>query len=68
MIPMKRDLFDLMIHEVFIKPRLPKPRELENAIRQILAHDPMRAERAVGSLYGSLFKRAEAKYDGKRAR
>ena len=36
-------------------------RGVEDGIRQVLRHDPMKAERAVGALYGGAFKNKEAR-------
>jgi len=38
-------------------------RDVEDGLRQILRKDPMKAERAVGALYGGVFKNKEIRYD-----
>jgi len=37
--------------------------EIERGLRQVFARDPVRAERAVGNLYGQVFKNKELRYD-----
>jgi len=38
-------------------------RDVENGLRKVI-RDPMKAERAIGTLYGSAFKKKEKLYDG----
>jgi hypothetical protein len=38
-------------------------RDIEGTLRKAMAHDPERAERAVGVLYGGVFKNREMIYE-----
>jgi hypothetical protein len=41
--------------------------DVANGLRQVI-HDPIEAERKVGALYGSVFKKKEAEYDARGGR
>jgi hypothetical protein len=36
--------------------------DIERELRKVLAHDPMKVERAVGTMYGYAFRKAESDY------
>jgi hypothetical protein len=58
---MKRELLTQLLREAY-GPAEFSVRNIADELRKILRNDPdpMRAERAVGTLYGSVFKRREA--------
>jgi len=55
----KYDLLEQAMREVFGPPSITLA-DIERELRKAMRHDPIRAERAVGSLYGGVFKRKEA--------
>jgi hypothetical protein len=49
-----------LIHEALL-PRIGH-KEIEREIRKIMRNDPIKAEQAVGSMYGYSFRKAEEAY------
>jgi hypothetical protein len=65
MIPMKFELLQQVIDKVLGAPKVPRitVRDVEDGLREVFRHDPLRAERAIGNMYGYMFKKKEAIYD-----
>lgn len=43
-------------------------RDIERELRSLLIQDPMKMERAVGTMYGTAFKKAEVEYASRGSR
>jgi hypothetical protein len=43
-------------------------KDVEEGLRMVFAADPLRAERAVGQMYGHVFKKREELYEARRGR
>lgn len=54
---MRRDLL-----EAVLSPRI-GVQDIARELRKALRHDPMKAEHAVGTLYGQVFRNKEIRYD-----
>ena len=57
---MRFDLLQQFLAQI-LAPRITH-RDIEREIRKVLARDPMKAERAVGAMYGYAFRKAEEAY------
>lgn len=64
MSPPKLSLLLRVLDAVRPPRRMPTLRDVENGLRDVLRHDPLKAERAIGQMYGNAFKKAEAAYNG----
>jgi hypothetical protein len=67
MLPLRRDLFEQLMEAVSPTPQITLAMVAEQ-VRVVLRHDPMKAERAVGQMYGYAFKKREELYDVTEAR
>ncbi len=59
MLPLRREILQQVFDQVFGAPQITVA-DIADELRKMLRHDPMKAESAVGSLYGHVFKRKEA--------
>jgi hypothetical protein len=59
---MRRDLL-----EQILSPKVGLA-DVEQAVRKVLRHDPMKMEDAIGHLYGRAFKKAEEAYAARGSR
>lgn len=57
--------FELL--EQLLAPRITM-RDIEDGLRTVFARDPMKAEAAIGQMYGHYFRKREEKYDAAQAR
>ena len=51
-----------ILQQILAPPLRISHREIEQEIRKLFRHDPMRAERVVGNMYGYAFRKAEEAY------
>ena len=64
---MRPELIQQIFDEVFPQPKITHA-DIERELRRMLVHDPEKAERMVGHMYGHAFRKAEEAYAARGSR